>query len=154
LRYMDGNNPPNTIATKVPMATQTNTMHAYPERGGVGTLLVYHTMRHLGNRGIRYFQPDSMMSGGGKIMAGLVTATKIKAADMARLIATTDGGRAGGNHDSGCWAAIKKFFGCGEVQPEEEPILNEIVTYDALDVDFGATDATLKGLVDAKFDAL
>ena len=152
-RYMNASDPPNTIATAVPMATQTNTMHAYPEKHGVGTLLAVAAMEHLEENGIRYFQPDVLQSKGGNAMAAMISGTKRSATDMERLISEADGREVGTGESCGCWDALKSCFGCGPSKPEKKPLLEDtgVKTYPAIEVDIKKTKGVLKEKVDAKF---
>ena len=88
--YMNATGEGGTVPTKVAMATQTNTMHAYPERKGVGTLLLGTAMDHLEANQIQYFQPDIMASVGGGAMLSMISGEKLAAPAMEKLISETD----------------------------------------------------------------
>jgi|GEM_PF-3072558 len=151
-RYMDGTNPPNTIATKVPMATQTNTMEAEPQRMGIGTLMVSEAMTYLQGRNMTYFQPDAMMTKGGAAMKDLIAGTNRSADFMQVLIAKTDNKKP----PKSCWQKFADCFTCCSPSNnnEDEALLPEVNTYAAIEVDYGATASALGPKVIEKFNMI
>lgn len=157
--YMDATNG-GTVATKVPMATQTNTMHAYPERGGVGTLMLAEAMTYLNSRGIRYFQPDAMMSRGGNAMNDMIPGTQRSAAYMEQLIEQTDKKSTG----CSCWESFKGLFTCcapkKKPQTENNRLLDDeqqddgVSTYPAKEVDYEGAQEILSVSINKKFNRI
>lgn len=161
--YMDATSG-ELVATSVPMATQTDTMKAFPQKAGVGTLIAYHAMDYLQSQGIRYFQSDMMKTKGGNIMKELITGTAVGASAMEALISKADGKKGGGDAEGcSCWDALKAVFCCGSKKgTEKEHLIDEeeveapqkgVKTYPAIDVDFSGTKATLLASVSKKFRA-
>jgi Domain of unknown function (DUF4157) len=154
MRYRNATGEGELVRTNVPMATQTDTMHAYPERQGVGTLLAATAIEHMETNRIQYFQPDIAKSSGGNAMAAMISGTKRSAGYMEDLISRTDGRQVAEEESCSCLDAIKSFFCCGSSKkPEKEPLLegSGVKTYAAIEVDIGGTKGNLKGKVDAKF---
>jgi hypothetical protein len=155
-RYKDAGGEGAEIRTNVSMATQTDTMHAYPERLGIGTLMVAETMRYLSKQNIAIFQPDQMQSEGGKMMRQLITGTDLSAKQMAQLIADTDHG-GGQVSSSGCCGGLFSCFQCFSKSGEDEALLNQqpnVKTYPAIRVDYAATAQTLSQKVIGKFKVI
>jgi Domain of unknown function (DUF4157) len=158
--YMDATSG-EVVRTGVPMATQTDTMKAFPQEAGIGTLIAYHAMDYMHAQGIRYFQPDIMKTKGGNIMQALITGTAVGASAMEALISRTDGVKAGESEGCSCWDVLKAAFCCGSKKgSEKQHLIDEeegeapqkgVKTYPAIDVDFSGTKATLLASVSRKF---
>ncbi len=156
--YMDASAEGGTKATGVAMATQTNTMHAYPQRAGIGTLMVSEAMDFMNARGMAYFQPDIMISEGGRIMKALISGTNRNAAYMEQLIAQTDQREAAETSCCSCWDFFTSLFSCGSPQTGEGTSLLDaeaqaprVRTYAAIEVDFATTQRNLQARVRRKF---
>lgn len=160
-RYMNATDG-EQVATRVPMATQTQTMHAYPERLGIGTLMVAEAMEYLNRQDVTIFQPDIMQSSGGKLMTQLVSGTKLSSEAMEELIVETDGGvrssssSSSGSSGGGCGWLSCLFSWCSK-SPEKKPLIESsarVRTYPAIRVNYEATRKTLGPQVSAKFKRL
>ncbi|WP_444997458.1 hypothetical protein [Aliikangiella sp. IMCC44359] len=157
--YTDAKNG-GTVATKVPMATQTNTMHAYPQRGGVGSLMLAEAMTYLNGRRISYFQPDAMMSSGGNAMNDMIPGTSRSAAYMEQLIEQTDKKSSG----CSCWESFKGLFTCcapkKKPQTENSRLLDDeqqddsVSTYPAKEVDYEEAQEILSTTISNKFNRI
>lgn len=137
--------------TRAPIATQTDTMHSHPEKSGIGTLVLYYTLSHLRDRGIRYFQPDAARTGGGNKMLEMVGGTRLNTEQMTRIISEAEGGGGGGG---GC-SAFLRFITCGLCggSPEEAPLLPDISPEPAYQINnIGLVVAGLGVKVGQKFD--
>jgi Domain of unknown function (DUF4157) len=162
-RYRKASGDGELVRTNAPIATQTGTMEAFPTRHGIGTLIAYFAMGHMSKNGIRYFQPDALMSADGRAIKALITGTNRNGAYIEDVITRADGGggmeSAAGSEESAescsCLDGLKALFCCGsKKETENEPLIAKqagVRTYAAIEADFSATTGTLLAAVKKKF---